>query len=144
MAVERCRLVHKAQSSMRTWLTFIKRYLEWICLVFSIAGGAFAGWVDFNNDEPQAAVLVILVVTFLTGLIFPRKAWLWAIIVTLCLPSVYLLASRSGYLPVSSPSPGWYAMLIALIPAFIGAYLGALARVIINTTFATSLPQNRK
>ena len=122
----------------------MKRYLEWICLVFSIAGGAFAGWVDFNNDEPQAAVLVILVVTFLTGLIFPRKAWLWAIIVALCLPGVYLFARSLGYQPVSPPSPGWYASLLAIIPALIGAYSGALARVIINTTFATSLPQNRK
>ena len=36
-------------------------------LVLALVGGVFAGWVDFNNDEPQAAVLVILVVTFVLG-----------------------------------------------------------------------------
>jgi hypothetical protein len=122
----------------------MKRYLDWICLGFALAGGAFAGWVDFNNDEPQAAVLVILVVTFLLGLIRPRKAWLWAIIVALCLPGVYLLASGLGYQPVSPPSPGWYASIIALIPAFIGAYSGALSRIMLISVFAKSLPKNVK
>lgn len=81
-------------------------------------------------------MLVILVVTFLTGMILPGKAWLWAIIVALCLPGVYLLASGLGYQPKSPASPGWYASLLALIPAFIGAYTGALGRIIMNNIFA--------
>ena len=109
-----------------------------ICIIIAFAGGIFAGWVDFNNDEPQAAVLVILVVTFLLGLIQPKFAWLWAIIVALCLPGVYLAATGLGYHPVSPPSPGWYASLLALIPAFIGAYAGALGRMIINKVAAPS------
>lgn len=111
----------------------MKRYLDWLCLVFSLAGGALAGWVDFNNDEPQAAVLVILVVTFLLGLTRPPKAWLWAVIVALCLPGVYFIARALGYQPVSLPNPGWYASLLALIPAFIGAYAGVLIRAVATT-----------
>ena len=116
----------------------MKRYLFWFCLILALSGGIFAGWVDFNNDEPQASLLVILVVTFLIGLILPRKAWLWAIIVALCLPGVYLFARSLGYQPASPPSPGWYASLLALIPAFIGAYVGALGRVIIYNIAAKS------
>jgi hypothetical protein len=122
----------------------VKKYLFWLCLLLAFAGGIFTGWVDFNNDEVQAAVLVILAVTFLLGMILPRRAWLWAIIVALCLPGVYLIAVGLGYQPVSPPSPGWYASLIALIPAFIGAYTGALARVAINSVTATSSSQNGK
>ncbi len=113
----------------------MKNYLAWLCLCITFAGGIFAGWVDFNNDEVQAAVLVILVVTFLTGMIAPRKAWLWAVIVALCLPGIYLMATQLGYLPVSPPNPVWYASLLALIPAFIGAYSGALSRVILNSAW---------
>ncbi len=104
--------------------------------MLALCGGIFAGWVDFNNDEVQAAVLVILVVTFLLGLILPRRAWLWAVIVALCLPGVYLVARSLGYQPVSPPEPDWYASLLALIPAFIGAYAGVLGRVIVNSLFA--------
>jgi hypothetical protein len=116
----------------------MKKSLDWICLILALSGGIFAGWVDFNNDEPQAAVLVILVVTFLLGLLQPRLSGLWAIIVGLSLPAVYLVATKLGYQPASPPSPGWYASLLALIPAFIGAYSGALGRVIMNRVIASS------
>jgi hypothetical protein len=110
----------------------MKKYLGVMCLLIALVGAAFAGWVDFNNDEPQAAVLVILVLTFLLGYALPGRAWLWAIIVALGLPAVYLMARSLGYQPKSPPSPGWYASLLALIPAFIGAYAGALGRTILH------------
>lgn len=110
----------------------MKRYLVWFCLLLALSGGIIAGWVDFNNDEPQAAVLVILTVTFLLGLMLPRKAWLWAIFVAVCLPGVYLFERSLDYQPVSPPSPSWYASLLALIPAFIGAYAGALGQALIK------------
>lgn len=103
-----------------------------ICFIGAVCGAIFAGWVDFNNDEPQAAALLILVVTFLLGLIFPKYAWLWATIVAFGLPGVYFFATSLGHQPVSSPSPGWYASLLGLIPAFIGAFTGVLGRAVIN------------
>ena len=111
----------------------VKKFLPWICFFLALAGGLFAWWVDSRNDEPQAAVLVILIVTFLVGFLLPRRAWLWAIITGLCLPVGYLLAGTFGYLPASPVEPGWYASALALLPAFIGAYLGALARVVLNS-----------
>jgi hypothetical protein len=54
----------------------MKRYLGWVCIILALSGGIFAGWVDFNNNEPQAAVRVNLAVTFLLGLILPKRAWL--------------------------------------------------------------------
>ncbi len=116
----------------------MKRYWVWFCLVLALLGALLAGWIDFNNDEPQAAVLVILVVTFILGFLLPGRAWLWAIIVALGLPTVYLLATAQGYRPTSPPSPAWYASLLALIPAFIGAYLGALGRLILTKVFIKS------
>lgn len=111
---------------------FMKRHLIWICFLVALVSGLFTGWVDFNNDEPQAAALLILIITFLLGFLLPRKAWLWAIIMACCLPGVYLAATNLGYQPISPPNPGWYASFLALIPAFIGAYTGALARLFIN------------
>jgi hypothetical protein len=90
--------------------------------------------VDFNNDEPQAAVIVIMVFAGLLGFIQPRKAWRWALIVGLGVPIVYLIATALGYQSKSVPEPGWYASLIALIPAFISTYCGVLLWKMIGST----------
>ena len=115
----------------------IKKYTTWIGLAFALAGGVWIGWIDFNNDEPQAAVLAVLVVTFLLGLALPRQGWLWAVVVSSCLPGMYLVLRLLGYQPVSPPSPVWFASSLALIPAFIGAYAGVVLRVLSNTVVKT-------
>jgi hypothetical protein len=104
-----------------------------LCIALAIIGGFLAGAVDFNNDEPQAAVIVIVAFTGLLGFIQPRKAWRWALIVGLGVPIVYLVATALGYPSKSVPEPGWYASLIALIPAFISTYCGVLLRKVIST-----------
>ncbi|HTP09957.1 MAG TPA: hypothetical protein VMP08_16990 [Anaerolineae bacterium] len=101
---------------------------EVLCIVLALIGAFLAGAVDFNNDEPQAAVLVIVVFAGLLGFIQPRKAWRWALIVGLGVPIVYLIATALGYHSKGVPEPGWYASLIALIPAFISTYCGVLLR----------------
>jgi len=113
----------------------IARYrwqFELLCTAMAVLGGFIAGAVDFRNDEPQAAMLVILVFTGLLGFVQPRKAWRWAIIVGLGIPAYYLIATALGYHSISVPEPGWYASLIALIPAFISTYGGALLRKVIS------------
>ncbi len=105
-----------------------------LCLALAVIGGFLAGAVDFNNDEPQAAVIVILVFAGLLGLIQPRKAWRWALIVGLGVPIVYLIATALGYHAKSVGEPGWYASLIALIPSFISTYCGVLLRKAFTTS----------
>jgi NhaP-type Na+/H+ or K+/H+ antiporter len=101
-----------------------------LCIAMAAIGGVIAGAVDFRNDEPQAAVIVILAFAGALGFLRPKRAWLWAIIVGLGVPLVYLIASALGYQSRSVPEPGWYASLIALIPALISAYSGVLVRKI--------------
>ncbi len=111
-----------------------QRSMDLLLIALAVLGAFLAGAVDFNNDEPQAAVIVIMAIAGLLGLIQPRKAWRWAIIVGLGVPSVYLIATALGYHSKGVPEPGWYASLIALIPAFISAYAGALLRKVISTS----------
>jgi hypothetical protein len=104
-----------------------------LCVALAVIGGFLAGAADFNNDEPQAAVIVIVVFAGLLGFLQPRKAWRWALIVGLGVPVVYLIATALGYHARSVAEPGWYASLIALLPAFISTYGGALLRKVIST-----------
>ena len=107
--------------------------LDVLYTAIALTGAAIAGAVDFNNDEPQAAVIVIIVFAGLLGLIQPRQAWRWALIVGLGVPIVYLIATELGHQSKSVPEPAWYASLIALIPAFFSAYCGVLLRKAIST-----------
>jgi hypothetical protein len=110
-----------------------RRQFDILFITIALIGGFLAGAVDFNNNEPQAAVLVIIVFAGLLGFAQPRKAWRWALIVGLGVPIVYLIATAFGYQPKSLPEPGWYASLIALIPAFFSAYCGVLLRKALST-----------
>ena len=104
-----------------------------ICAVLALLGGLIAGAIDFNATEPQPAALLVLVFAGILGLIQPRSAWRWAIIVALGLPLAHLSLRQLGWQPRDAPEPGEYATLIALIPAFIGAYGGVLMRRVIQS-----------
>jgi ABC-type multidrug transport system permease subunit len=101
--------------------------------LLSFAGGLIAGWVDFNNDEPQAAAIVVILCAALLGFAQPRNAWRWAIVIALGIPVVYLIATTLGLQPRTPPEPGLYASLLALIPSFISAYGGVLIRKVISS-----------
>ena len=109
------------------------RQFDMLFILLALTGGFLAGAVDFNNNEPQAAVIVIVVLAGLLGFIQPRKAWRWALIVGLGIPIVYLIATALGYQSKGVPEPGWYASLMALIPAFISTYCGVLLRKVLST-----------
>ena len=113
-------------------ITRYRRHFDVLCIAAAVMGGFIAGAVDFNNDEPQAAVIVIVVFAGLLGFIQPRRAWRWALIVGLGVPIVYLITTSIGYRSKSVPEPGWYASLIALIPAFSSAYGGVLLRKVLS------------
>ena len=100
----------------------------YISTFISLLGGLFAGWVDMNNNEVQAAVLVVLVVAGIAGLIRPRGAWRWGLIAGVGVPAAYVLASVFHVHYLLWPQPNISAALIAIIPGMIGAYSGALVR----------------
>lgn len=99
-----------------------------LCTALALLGGLIAGTIDFNATEPQPAALLVLIFAGLLGMIQPRAAWRWAIIVALGLPLAHLSLRQLGFQPRDPVSPGEYATLIALIPGFIGAYGGVLIR----------------
>ncbi len=49
--------------------------MDVVCVIVALIGGFVAGAVDFNNNEPQAAVIVIIAFAGLLGFAQPRKAW---------------------------------------------------------------------
>ena len=92
----------------------------------ALALGIIIGILDMHAKEVQGTVLLVLVTSGLFGFVQPRWAWLWAVTIGSSLLVVGLAASILGYPPHDEPNV--FATLIALIPAFLGAYGGVLLR----------------
>ena len=92
---------------------------------FSLIGAAALGmavaWVDSRPtwDDTGITVGVILLSCAILGAVSPKHAWQWALAVGLWLPLIEVLHMHN------------YGSLLALVPAFIGAYLGAGLRSVV-------------
>jgi hypothetical protein len=104
------------------------RLPEFIAWVASFAVGAFAVMIDRQNDEVQAAVLVIVVGGFLLGATVPRHAWRWAVVLGSSIFVGEVIGWHLGLVSLDV-DPGWnITTLVAMIPAFIGTYIGVGVR----------------
>lgn len=92
------------------------------------------GYVDAHTktDDNLPMVLILLNVTFLFGVMQPKHAWHWAFIIGLGVPVAHLLGHVFGYRPPYPVEPNVLITFIALIPAFIGAYLSVLTRTLVS------------
>jgi hypothetical protein len=122
--VERTAAIGKGHlMSKKTWLTLA------LAVVFSV----FTGYVNMTASEVQAPMACILVCSFLTGLIQPKGAWRWAVLIglSICLSTFFGLAINYKMVDV----PRFPITLIVLIaPALVAAYIGAATNHVILST----------
>ncbi len=90
--------------------------------------GVDIGWVNLLTDQTPFVALPLLASTFLLGLAWPRRAWLWALLV-----GIWLSIGQAFALLTSMrlPYPNDLAaveqvLLIGLGLGLVGAYAGAL------------------
>lgn len=91
-----------------------------ISILIGIILGTSIAYIDTRphwNDDGMS-VLMILVVSFICGCISSQKTWLIALAVGIWIPLFNIVLDYN------------YGSFIALIPAFIGAYIGYFSRKI--------------
>jgi hypothetical protein len=88
----------------------------------------FIGWLDFHQAEVQPAVLLLLVCSAVIAWLQPRYAWIVALILGLSIVETQFVADALGKIPATPTGPR-VAALLALIPASMGAAIGALVGV---------------
>jgi hypothetical protein len=96
-------------------------------IIAAVLCGVIAGYCDLHTDEVIAAAFLILVFTFILGFLDPGKAWLYSLIIGSSILVTYALAGPLNIVPKDT-NVKITETLIALIPAFIGGYTGALTR----------------
>ncbi len=105
-----------------------KRQLVFYFVVVLISVGVGYADTHTKTDDNLPMVVIILTVTFLFGLAQPTNAWQWALIVGLGVPLSHLIGLLIGYHPPYPVKPNVLVTFIALVPAFVGAYIGVLVR----------------
>jgi hypothetical protein len=93
---------------------------------------AALGWFGTSDDSSQVVLAVMLVSVALLGFAVPRRAWLAAVLVGSALGVAGMvegaLGAGAGHLPKPGGVAGGATLLVLVLPAFAGAYLGAGAR----------------
>lgn len=104
-----------------------------IYLFQALICGAIISFIDSRLDEMQATALLILATTFIFGMLHARRAWAYAFIIGLSIFVMELMTILTGWPEHVGSQPTFvYSGLIALLPAFIGAYSGAGLRWVLD------------
>jgi len=109
--------------------------MSWLIGLLALLCALFAGYVDFHNNEAQAAALVLIVSGFVLALARPRYALCWAPLIGLGIPLAHYLGTRLGYQPADPRGPSGPIIAIFLLPAliaFVGAAGGVVTRKVVK------------
>ena len=98
-----------------------------VCFFLSLLTGAAIGYVDLQVEEVQWPVLFLIICGVCLGLAWPRLAAMSAMVLGSSVPAAHLVAPHLG-IKLFIPATHFIHTFIALVPAFLGCFAGALAR----------------
>jgi hypothetical protein len=98
------------------------------CIALALILGLVVGWLDLHVTEVAVTILALLVSGMLPGLIQPRAAWRWAILIAIGLPVMALVAVKSGMRTAETAQPDVLITIVAMVFASLGVYAGVLVR----------------
>ena len=104
----------------------------WPLVALAIALGALIGFAQLRWGELAIAALLVSMVTMFLGAVRPRRPWLWALLVALCVPAAQLFAWLGREQFTRGAILGSFALLA---PAFACAYGGAVGRKVVGELF---------
>jgi hypothetical protein len=98
--------------------------------------GAFAFYVDVHNDEVQPTALILVLGAGVIGATWPKWSWVGGLVSGVCILLGHLIWRASGRPTPFPMQPNVIAALIAVIPAMVGALIGAGARLMLRSAEA--------
>jgi hypothetical protein len=99
-----------------------------LCGALAASLGLAIGWLDLHTTEVIVTIVTLLATGFALGLLRPKAAWRWAVLIALGLPVMAALAKLSQIHTVEPVQLDPRVALLALAFALVGAYAGALLR----------------
>jgi hypothetical protein len=105
---------------------------DWPFTMVALGFGALIGYVQLRWGELAISALLVAMVTMFLGAMRPRRPWLWALLVALCVPAAQLFAYLGREHFTRGAIFGSFALLA---PAFVCAYVGAVGRKLVGELF---------
>jgi vacuolar-type H+-ATPase subunit I/STV1 len=107
--------------------------------IFALILCAVVGYINVHTDETGIVVVCMLIMAFVLGLIQPKAAWRWGLLVGLSIPASYFIGFALNTRMVDPPRyPITLAVLV--LPALVSAYSGALFHRVFVPAGRVSLP----
>jgi len=115
-------------------------------IILALPLATLTGYLDMRAREVQGIVLILLILTGVFALAWPRRAWLWALLFGVSVPAWHFGVALAGLMQRASGwdllpdatlthvyivKPNLAATFLALIPAVIGSLFGAGIRMAI-------------
>lgn len=101
--------------------------------VVAVLLASMASSLHGRRDADDAALAVLLAGSFLCGVIHPKGAWWWALLIGVGLPGGRLLGHITGF-TVFNVTDTEFPLMWA--PTFVGAYAGAAMRWLTNRSWS--------
>ncbi len=97
--------------------------------MLALAFGCVIALAQLRLGELAISALLVAMATMFLGAMRPRRPWLWALLVTLCVPAGQFMA----YLGREHFTRGaMFASFALLAPGFVCAYGGAIGRRLVG------------
>lgn len=94
---------------------------------FALASGAFLARFELHTDDTGVEVFLLLACSFVAGLICARRAWIWALVISLPIPGadIWNTLYGSGHAGLHTQRDLLLLMLFVSAVGMAGAYAGA-------------------
>ncbi len=98
--------------------------------ILALAGGIFIGYADSHSDDEFITLGILAGFSFLLGVLGPRRAWLWAVLIGIWVPLLDSVLPILGFAP-TRPGESFSLLTALAVTAlvmtvcFAGAYAGA-------------------
>jgi hypothetical protein len=91
-----------------------------------VLGLLWIGYANLHTDEPTVVLPFVLLMAAAPSLIWPRRAWCWALLAGLMVPASQAFAALLRlHVPYANTAGDIASACLVLIPAAIAAALGA-------------------
>jgi len=102
-------------------------------VIFAITLGIIIGWIDLQVTEVAVTILSLLIGGFLLGLLQQKSAWRWAFLITVGIPIMQIIAINFSLQTAEPVKLDPLVILIVLLFALIGTYVGVFMRKLKRT-----------